>query len=268
MKRDLVRVKMSEIQEPEKPQRENLERGGLAELADSLRMRGLLQPILLKKHAHGYQIEAGHRRFLAAQMLKWEEIDAIILPETDEDNLHLDRAHENLIREDLNPVEEAQMVWDIVYDDGRGIEKTSTLLCKTKNWIDSRLEIHKLPEDLKEALKTEKIKIRVAFELAKVKDELSRKTLLESVIEHGATSNTVKRWVEDYRTGDYLAEHRVLQDQGDTLPIERSQITMPCRICGLSHEIDILRHIWCCPDCLTVVRELSRETQRQLTGAE
>lgn len=264
MKKDLVRVKISQIQEPEKPQREGINRANLEELAESMKTRGLLQPILLKKSAQGYQIEAGHRRFLAAQMLYWEEIDAIILPETDEDELHLDRAHENLIREDLNPVEEARLVWDIVHNDGQGIERAAKLIGKTTNWIESRLEIHKLPEDLKEALKIEKIKIRVAFELAKVKDEGSRKTLLESVIEHGATSNTVKRWVEDYRTGDYLAEHKVLQDQGDILPIERSQITMPCRICGLSHEIDILRHIWCCPDCLAVVRELSRETQKQL----
>lgn len=125
------------IKEPLRAVRDQMDRDSLIELADSLKTRGLLQPIILLKGPDGFEIEAGHRRYLAAQMLGWSVIDAMVKEATDDDSLHLDRAHENLIREDLNPVEESKIVWALVYEDGRGVEKTSRLLCKTVSWVDT-----------------------------------------------------------------------------------------------------------------------------------
>ena len=229
---------------------------------------GMLQPILLRKEDHQYRIEAGHRRFLAAQMLNWPAIDAIILEPTEDDNLHLERAHENLIRADLNPVEESKIVWDLVYEDGRGIERSAKLLCKTESWVDTRLEIAKFPDDLKEALSKREIKVAVAKELAKVKNHETRERLLKSAIEYGASAPVVHRWIDDAQVGRFLEQQEVASAVGDAVAIDRSQVTMPCRICDISQLIDVLRHIWICPECMGAMRELARETQKQLSMAE
>lgn len=265
---DLKSVAMLEILEPKNPTRFSLERDGLEELAESMKKLGLLQPILLRPENGLFRIEAGHRRFLAAQILGWKNIDAIIQESTSEDHLHLERAHENLIRADLNPVEESKIVWDLVYEDGRGVEKAAKLLCKTLSWVETRLEIAKFPDDLKESLTRREIKVAVAKELSKVKNMETRGRLLKSAVEYGASAVVVRQWCNDSQVGIFLENQEVASAIGDMVAIERSQVTMPCRICDCSQLIDVLRHIWICPDCLGAVRELSRETQKQLRMVE
>ncbi len=233
-----------------------------------MRTRGLLQPIILLKDSDGYEIEAGHRRFLAAQMLGWSVIDAMVKDVSDDDSLHLDRAHENLIRADLNPVEEAKICWDLVQNDGMGIERVAKLLCKTFSWVDRRLEIYKLPDDLKDALSKREINITVSQELAKVKNHETRGRLLKSAIEYGASAAVVRQWCSDTQVGLFLEQSEVQAAGGDAVAIDRSQVTMPCRICDISQLIDVLRHIWICPECMGAMRELARETQKQLRMIE
>ncbi len=268
MSKELKSVPMNLILVPENPSRMLINRVSLEELAESLKSRGLLQPILLRAENEFYRIEAGHRRFLAASMLGWENIDAIILESTSEDALHLERAHENLIRADLNPVEESKIVWDLVYEDGRGVEKTARLLCKTQSWIDSRLEIAKFPIDLKDALVRVDIKVAVAKELNKVSDPEMRARLLKSAVDYGASAQTVHNWINDSQGCQFLDPAAVAEASGDVSVIDRTQVTLPCRICNTSQLIDVLRHIWICPDCLGAVRELSREVQRQMGATE
>lgn len=268
MKRDLQRILLSKIIPPQKQAREAINHQALEELALSMKLLGQLQPILLRPMGEGLEIEAGHRRFLAAKFLDWTEIDAYILEPTDEDALHLERAHENLIREELNPVEQARQVWDIVYEDGRGVERAAALLCKTRNWIESRLEIWKYPEDLKDAVRKNLIKITAAKELAKVKDDETRKKLTDGAIEFGASVETIRRWISDATTSTYFETREVQQDGDGFASILQTEVVMPCRICNLSHKINVLRHIWICPECMSVVRELARETQRELAAAE
>jgi hypothetical protein len=200
-------------------------------------------------------------------MLGWQDIECIVQDITDPDNEHLDRAHENLIRADLNPVEEARITWDLVYQDGRGIEKTSRLLCKTISWVETRLEIAKFPDDIKDSLTRNEIKVSVARELGKVKSADTRAKILSSAIDYGASANVVKQWISDMQAHETLPQSAVVDASGDISVIDRTQVTLPCRICDQSNLIDVLRHVWVCPDCLGAVRELSREMQRQMAAA-
>mgnify|MGYP001571117881 CR=1 FL=1 len=268
MKSVFQKVGLNLIREPVKAARTNIVLESLTELAESMKHRGQLQPIILLKSNDGYEIEAGHRRFLAAQMLGWSVIDAMVKEATDDDSLHLDRAHENLIREDLNPVEESKIVWDLVYEDGRGVERCASLLCKTVSWVETRLEIYKFPDDIKEAIALGAIKVAVAKELVKVKNEETRERLLKSAIEYGASAAVVKQWCSDTQVVKFLEQSEVAAAGGDAVAINHSQVSMPCRICDVSHMIDILRHIWICPECMGAMRELARETQKQLRMIE
>ncbi|MEQ1678407.1 MAG: ParB/RepB/Spo0J family partition protein [Chitinophagaceae bacterium] len=255
---------MEKIKEPSNPSRDQIQMDSLMELAESIKTRGLLQPIIVYPVSDGYEIEAGHRRYLAVKILGWSIIDAIVKDYSDEGDLHLDRAHENLVRADLNPVEESRIVWDLVNEDGRGIDKVCKMLCKTVSWINSRLEIAKFPDDVKLALSLNKIKIAVAKELTKVSADDTRLRLLDAAVEYGASAAVVAQWCSDSQVGDFLMNKELQQVEGDCVCIKSSQVNMPCRICDITHNIDILRHIWICPECMGAMRELSRETQKQL----
>ena len=79
----------------------------LQELADSINQHGLIQPIVLRKAAKGYEIVAGERRWRAARLIGLKEIPSIVKELTDEENMLL-AIIENMQREDLNPIEEAE----------------------------------------------------------------------------------------------------------------------------------------------------------------
>jgi ParB/RepB/Spo0J family partition protein len=219
----------------------------------------------LRPTSDGFEIEAGHRRFCACQLLGWSEIPALVQSASVVGDQHLDRAHENFIRENLNPVEEARIVWDLVHNDGLGMERAAAMLCKTVSWIDSRCEIAKMPDDLKEAISDGRLKVAVAREIAKVKDAATRARLVASACEYGATAAVVKNWCADSRVGEFLMPAEIPADQGDIQSIPRSQVELPCRICDIRQQIDVLRHVWVCPECLGMVRELARATQHELS---
>ncbi len=108
----------------------------------------------------------------------------------------------------------------------------------------------------------------VAKELNKVKNHETRERLLKSACEYGASAAVVRQWCNDSQVGLFLKQSEVQAAGGDAVAIERSQVNMPCRICDISQQIDILRHIWICPECMGAMRELARETQKQLRGVE
>jgi ParB/RepB/Spo0J family partition protein len=97
----------------------------VAELADSLREHGLLQPVVVRPRGAAYELIAGHRRLEAAKMLGWTEIAAVVRDETD-DQAYILTLVENLQREDLTPKEEAAAL---------------EVLVRERSWSTRQLEV-------------------------------------------------------------------------------------------------------------------------------
>ncbi len=103
---DLRHIKLSEIvADPDQPRR-SFDEEALAELAESIRSHGLLQPIVVAPHGDGYMIVAGERRFRAAEQIGLDKIPALVRTPTNQHKLELSLI-ENLQRKDLNPLETA-----------------------------------------------------------------------------------------------------------------------------------------------------------------
>src|SRR5215470_9858103 len=93
--------------EAAQPPRKYFDSNSLQELSDSLKRTGLLQPVVVRRHGHQYQIVVGERRWRAAKMAGLSHIPAIVREATEAQSLELALV-ENLLREDLNPMEEAE----------------------------------------------------------------------------------------------------------------------------------------------------------------
>lgn len=262
--KELVEIPLSKIIEPLDAARAAINEEGVFELAESMLKLGLLQPILVRAVGDKYEIEAGHRRYLAAIRLNWSTISSIIIKGEDEERLHLERAHENLVREDLNPLDEAKLVYKLVYEDGRGVEATSKMLCKSEGWILARCDILRWPQDLKTAIGTGQITLSVGKELAKVRDDEKRGRLLEAAVKHGATKRVVHQWVEDMSIDRYFESQDADSDMGSSIQVGMGDCRLECRVCGTYMDMYVMRHIWLCPDCLGGVRELAKEVRIEI----
>ena len=152
---------------PDQP-RKFFDTTALAELASSIEAKGLLQPILVKATEDGstFIIVAGERRFRAIQQINWTTLPAIVT-EGDTDEIAL---VENMQREGLQPLEEAEAVDRLMKTHNYSLEEAGKVLGKAKSSVSELLSVLKLPEDMRDAVRTSEraVSKSALIELAKM----------------------------------------------------------------------------------------------------
>ena len=131
----------------------------LNELTNSIKERGVLQPIIVRKHYKDdgkFEIIAGERRFLAAQKAGLEEVPVVITNVDDLKSLEF-AIIENVQRDDLNPLEEAQSYQRLIDEFSYDHEKVSKFIGKSRSYITNSLRILTLPKEVLNLIETRKI---------------------------------------------------------------------------------------------------------------
>jgi ParB family chromosome partitioning protein len=136
---------------PEQP-RKRFEEARLEELAASIREHGIMEPILVRRDGTGYRILAGERRWRAAQRAGLKEVPAILRDATDREAFELALV-ENLQREDLNPIEEAEAFDVLVRDHGLTQDAVAQAVGKDRSTVANALRLLRLPEDVRDLVK-------------------------------------------------------------------------------------------------------------------
>ena len=139
---------------PDQPRR-HFDGAALQELADSLRQRGVLQPLIVRKHPKDdalYQIVAGERRWRAAQMAQLHELPVIIRELSDTEVLEV-AIIENIQRADLNAIEEAASFRQLMDRFGHTQEKLAEALNKSRSHIANLLRLLTLPDQIQDYVK-------------------------------------------------------------------------------------------------------------------
>src|SRR5262245_50363341 len=147
----MLEVSIDEIKPNPHQPRKAFEAGALDELATSIRASGLLQPVIARRSSSGYELIAGERRWRAARQAGLERIPVIVREATDAESLELALV-ENLLREDLNPIEEAQAYQKLLAQFDWTQEELSHKIGKDRSSIANSLRLLRLPEDIQEDL--------------------------------------------------------------------------------------------------------------------
>src|SRR5690606_37398837 len=121
--------------------RTRMDEGALADLAESIRNQGVMQPILARSVAQGkFEIIAGERRFRAAQLAALEEVP-VLVREVDDEHAALMALIENIQREDLNPLEEAQGVQQLIAEFGMTHEQAAKAIGRSRSATSNLLRL-------------------------------------------------------------------------------------------------------------------------------
>jgi ParB family chromosome partitioning protein len=153
----------------------------LRELAASVREHGVLQPVLVRPLDDGrYQLVAGERRWRAARLAQQSTVPAMI-EEIDDDTALEISIIENLQREDLSPLEEAEMYRRMTGEHGYSVRKLAHKLGKDKGYIENRLRLADAPPEVRDLVASRRDTLSHAYELMKVADPRKRKRLAEQV---------------------------------------------------------------------------------------
>ena len=134
---------------PDQPRRDFV-KADLEELADSIRTKGIIQPLIVRthpKHAERYEIVAGERRWRAAQMAQLHEVPVVLRQLNDTEVLEI-AIIENIQRADLNPVEEAMGYRQLQEKFGHTQEQLASALGKSRSHIANLMRLLSLPDDV------------------------------------------------------------------------------------------------------------------------
>jgi ParB family transcriptional regulator, chromosome partitioning protein len=188
-------VPVEEIIPGKSQPRFEIKEDALAELATSIREKGVLQPIILRKKGRGYEIIAGERRYRASVMAGLREVPAIIKDVDDKEALEI-ALIENLQREDLNAVEIAAVYERFVEDFGYTHEELAKKIGIDRSSISNFIRLLKLPEWIKKLVTEGNLTQGHARVLITLKSEDEQKQFVRKVLQEGVSVRELEREVK------------------------------------------------------------------------
>lgn len=168
----------------------------IVELAQSIKTYGIIQPLSVRKMGEkGYELVAGERRLRAAKFLGLKEVPVIIVDITERDSAAI-ALLENIQREDLNFLEEAEAYYNLIKEHSYTQEKLAEIIGKKQSTIANKLRILKLPENIRKSLIDNKLTERHGRALLKLPDEELQNKVLDIVIKRELNVKKTEEVVE------------------------------------------------------------------------
>ena len=187
------------VPNPKQP-RKRFEPEALAELTASIRASGVIQPIVVRKYGDHYELIAGERRWRAAREAGLERIPAVVREATNAESLELALV-ENLLREDLNPIEAAEGYRQLLADFGWTQEQLGQRIGKDRSSIANTLRLMKLPAPIQEDLRDGRLTMGHALSLLSLTSEADQMKLREQILAHSWSVRTTEADVKGRRAG-------------------------------------------------------------------
>ncbi|HGZ8079813.1 TPA: ParB/RepB/Spo0J family partition protein [Staphylococcus aureus] len=177
----IKQIDISDIKPNPYQPRKTFDENHLNDLADSIKQYGILQPIVLRKTVQGYYIVVGERRFRASKIAGLKYVSAIIKDLTDEDMMEL-AVIENLQREDLNAIEEAESYQRLMTDLKITQQEVAKRLSKSRPYIANMLRLLHLPKKIADMVKDGRLTSAHGRTLLAIKDEQQMIRLAKRVV--------------------------------------------------------------------------------------
>lgn len=195
-KKDVTDINIDEIRSNPYQPRRTFDTETLNELAKSIEEYGVVQPVIVKKSIKGYELIAGERRTKAAKIAGLKVIPAIIKDFDDQQMMEI-ALIENIQREDLNPMDEAVSISNIIKLRGYTQDEFANKFGKSRTYVTNILGLLKLPEDVKKMVEKRTLSMSHARVLSKIDDEEKVVRLAKQVITDELSVRELEKITQD-----------------------------------------------------------------------
>ncbi len=194
----------------------------LQELADSIRERGIIQPILAEENGDGtFTIIAGERRYRAAKLAGLSDVPIISQTFSEEEKLEI-ALIENIQREDLNPIDEAQALNSALELSGSTQEELAKRLGKSRSSVANSLRLLRLESDIQDSIASGSISAGHARQIVSMQTEAQRRELLERIVSGNLTVRETETLVRHLN-----APAETTGTNPDPIPESENQVSLP-----------------------------------------
>ena len=197
-KNEIIYVQTEQIRPNPFQPREEFNQEHISELAQSIKEKGVIQPLLVRRKGDSYELIAGERRLRASKSLGLKELPVIVKDVDDKDSLEF-ALIENIQRESLNPIEEAHAYQHLIDKFQVTQEKISEGLGKARTTIANTLRLLKLPHEVQDEMKKGRISFAHGRALLEVEDENRQRKLTQEIISKGLSVRELESLIKAQR---------------------------------------------------------------------
>lgn len=196
LKNSIQMIKIDEIQPNPYQPRKEFEQKALEELASSIKINGIFQPLLVRTGVIGYEIISGERRFRASKLAELQEVPALVYEYKDEQMMEVGLL-ENIQREDLNIVEEARAYRVLMENLEYTQDKLAKRIAKSRSHIANVLRILNLDDSILKDLENNKLSFGHAKLLVSIKDNAVQKKVYEQISKKNLTVRETELYIKE-----------------------------------------------------------------------
>lgn len=260
-------IDLADLRYNESQPRKHFDDASLSDLAESIRERGVLEPIIVRRVGTGYEVVAGERRARAARMAGLSEVPAVVVDLDDREALEI-AITENLQREDLNAVEETEAVLDLLQlalevprsevvailqtlygeERGRGSsrpvdrarrEETLAIFRRlgrfsVSSFVSNRLPILEFPPELLDAVRSGQLAFTKAQAIARLDDRRAQRLLLAEAVGEGLSLSQIRRRLTELRQGGQPTPSTAVPFEAQRLVSSTKRLLNKRKLAGLA----------------------------------
>lgn len=232
----IKKIPLSLVDDPPEAVRTYMNKEALDDLVESIRANGLIQPIVVKPKNGRFEVVVGHRRLQAHRILEAAEIEAIV-KNYDDEQTESTKLHENIFREEVNPVDEALFLARYIKKTNTGLSDLAKMLHRSIEWVAARLDILEYPDYMIEEVHHGRLTLGAARWLSQIQDDKIRREYTRFAVLQGVNIQTARRWAELAKdkklpeTPAHMTEEEAANDDDGYLVVAK------CAICGENDEM-------------------------------
>jgi len=262
---ELLTVPLVTIDPPAASIRQHIPEALIDELATSIQAVGLIEPLVCERTGDRLRIIAGHRRFLACKRAGLVHVEVVIRADRDI-NIGAVQVHENIIRQDMTPAEEARLFQKAYEELGEDVEAVAGRFRLGVGYVEGRLLLLQGDPEVLGALDREEISLGVAEELNKIVREDYRRERLDVAVRGGATVAMARQWRHDVNRLAGI-QPPPPQSNGDTPPAAPAYVpiaqSLNCWFCESGEDLHLLRllhmHDGCIRAAYTMLKKIGSQ---------
>lgn len=257
-------ISVDMLHEPEGAIRSVIVLEELQELAESIREQGVLEPLLVSPVDGGFQIIAGHRRFLASKIAGLVIVPCLV-KQRNEADADLCMLHENSFRESVNPVDEGQFFIRLRDAHGLSLNEIAKKAARSNAYVASRVNLLEGDVRVLEALKGKQLNFSQAVEIDKAESDHVRGELLRVAIESGATVQSLRLMRFDYERALRPSAEQPPEGSTPTVPYAESKHLINCPCCHGHYPVNKIYPISVCKTCYdNILSELQKPAGQEV----
>jgi len=258
-------IEVEKIVIPEGTIRQDIDEEEFANLVTSIKERGLLQPLVVKRAGDNYELIAGLRRYLAIRELGWDRVPAVIYDKGEED-ADIAMWEENIVREGITALDEGYYFKRLIDKYNYTVSDIAKRINKSVDYVNERIALTQTDSYTQKAIQERVINFSQAKLLSRVEDVALRRGLLEQTIKEGLTAEQLRSLIKTYT--QYRQQGAIQEPKEEVVEVNNKphHSYYVCPICEQEKEQIESIFLQLCPACyaelMDIIRQMKRNEQK------